>query len=84
MINTDRYVADVDIRQETFSPSNNQTVFALLASPVNLASVGFYVNGIKYEATVHFTLAGVNVTWLDTAFVMQTTDTVEITYVVRS
>ena len=73
MINTDRYVADVDIRQETFSPSNNQTVFALLASPVNLASVGFYVNGIKYEATVHFTLAGVNVTWLDTAFVMQTT-----------
>jgi len=71
-----------DFRRDLFTPSIGQTIFVLSATPADPDSVGFYVNSVKYELNVHFTLLVATITWNNVAFVMSNTDQIEINYVV--
>src|SRR5258706_4319887 len=66
---------------QQFSPANGQTVFTLAAAPVAPSTVGFYVNGVKYQFTTDFTVAANVVTWLNTDFTMAVGDNVDVAYV---
>lgn len=70
----------ITIEEETFSPSNGQTIFILSKTYEVGGFVQFFVNGIKYDLTVDFTISGTTVTWLDTPFTLTTTDLVSIHY----
>lgn len=83
MLNIDRFVDGSELRQEAFTPTPAQTVFTLAGSPVTSASVAVLVNGIGYELTTDFTVSGNQVTWLDTPFTLDASDSVVIRYVVR-
>jgi len=83
MINIDRYVEGSDYRQEQFAPAALQTVFTLATVPVDVDTLQFIVNGVKYELTTNYTVVGVTVTWLNTPFTIQATDFIEIIYIVR-
>ncbi len=66
---------------EQFSPANGQTVFTLAATPLVPSTVGFYVNGVKYQFTKDFTVLANVVTWLNTDFTMAVGDNVDVAYV---
>ena len=83
MRNIDRYVEGSEFRVEQFAPTAAQTLFTLIGTPVEVDTVRFVVNGVKYELTTNYTVVANAVTWLNTPFVMQATDFVEIEYVVR-
>jgi len=68
------------IEEESFTPSNGQTTFTLSKTYEAGGFVQFFVNGIKYDLIVDFTISGTTVTWLDTPFALATTDFVSIHY----
>jgi len=65
---------------DSFSPTAGQVTFILTREPTDSESVVFEVNGLDYVLGDHFTRSGLNITWNDTAFVMETTDRVRIKY----
>lgn len=71
-----------DRREETFTPSSSQTVFALAATPLVPNDTSMFINTVKYLYTIDFTVVGANVTWLDGPFTLDSLDTVEIIYFV--
>ena len=80
-INIGRF-AQRERREDTYTPSNGQTIFTLTATPTDITDVDVYVNNVKYEQLTNYTVLSNAVTWLDTPFTMQTTDAVEIIYFV--
>lgn len=62
--------------------SDGQTVFTLTQTPTTMGSAALllWVNGVRYDVTADFTLAGTVLTWLDTDFTLKTTDTLVAYY----
>jgi hypothetical protein len=58
----------------------NQTSFTLTQTPKTLTEVALFVNGIRYNYTVDYTVAGVVATWLNTDFTMDAGDIVTLVY----
>jgi hypothetical protein len=57
-----------------------QTSFALSQTPKTATEVAMFVNGIRYNYTTDYTIAGVTLTWLDTDFTMDAGDVVTLVY----
>jgi hypothetical protein len=60
--------------------TNGQTAFTLPVAPLGPTKFWMEVNGQALHSPQAFTWAGVTVTWLDTAFKLQTTDSVYFYY----
>src|SRR5690348_9475823 len=68
--------------QETVSVTNNQTLFSLSQTPSTASSVSMYVNGVKQQYGVDYTVSGVSVEYSSTPLI--STDVVEFTYFISS
>lgn len=64
--------------EDTFTPTLGQTIFTLSGVPVVPDDTSMFVNTVKYLYSVHFTVAGNQLTWLDVGFTLDTVDSVEI------
>ncbi len=65
---------------EQFTATPGQTVFNLAFAPLVPATVGFYVNGVRYQFGTDFTVLANVATWLDTDFTLDG-DNVDVAYV---
>lgn len=74
-----------DSTQDFFTPTNGQTMFTLSATPLDVADVIMYVNGVAYAegspTPGYFTVSGTTLTWLD-VFVFTTNDDIVVVYFV--
>lgn len=66
-------------KADLFTPTAGQTVFNLSATPINPASLAFYVNGVDYAGN-GATVSGATVTWSG-PFALGPEDTVSADYV---
>lgn len=57
---------------------DGQTVFTMPYTPKSTQSVILQVNGIGYSLTNDYTISGTTLTWLNSEFVLQTTDSLEV------
>lgn len=64
--------------QETKTVTNGQTSFTLLQTPFDSGSVSMFLNGLRQEFGIDYTVSGTTVTWLGTTLV--NTDEVDFTY----
>jgi hypothetical protein len=62
--------------------TNGQTIFNLPSLPINKVHTLLHVNGLKYSygAGADFTINGTVLTWTDNSLLLDTTDTVTISY----
>lgn len=87
-INIDRYLDAGEVpglttqTRETFTPTAAQTAFILGAAPSLPNDTMLFVNNAKYLLTTDFSVFGSTLTWLDTAFTLDTNDVVEVIYYV--
>lgn len=51
--------------EDEFTPTQGQSIFPLGRAPVDVVSLGFYVNGHLQDDGVDYTLAGSTITWLN-------------------
>lgn len=65
--------------EQGITPTAAQTVFTLTFTPRTPSDVDFYLNAIKYEYLVDFTVSGTTLTWIN-PLVLDTSDRVEIIY----
>ena len=61
-------------------PTAAQVTFILSSAPSDPLSLTMRVNGVAYDLGIDYTISGVTVTWLNTLFVLQTTDKVHLRY----
>ncbi len=71
-----------DIVVDEFTTTAAQISFSLSQNPIDLDSLAFFVEGIRYDDVVDYTISGQNVTWTNNAFVMEAGDKVHIKYAV--
>ncbi len=67
-------------KKDEFVPTAAQVTFILGQAPQDSNSIIFEVNGVIVDDVSDFTVSGVTVTWLNTNYVMATTDKVIIRY----
>lgn len=68
--------------EEFFTPTPLQTVFTLSGVPSTAGDTAMYVNTVKYRYGFDYTVAGNQLTWLDTEFTLDSDDRVEIVWFV--
>ena len=74
-------VANFEFAEEAFIPTvNGQTVFTLALGLEEDGLQFVFVNGVVYQLGVDYTLTGTTLTWLDTDFLLDTTDCVLVKY----
>lgn len=65
---------------ESFVPTDDQTVFTLSQACVANGLTVLDVNGVVYVEGLHYTVAGTVLTWLNVDFTLKSTDLVTIRY----
>lgn len=66
------------LQVNTITATAGQTDFVTSLPPGS--AVMMFVNGVQYQLATDFTVAGSNVTWLDTDFVLDDGDQVQLVY----
>ena len=82
-VNIDKFLTDVDLPDpitDVFTPTLGQTIFILSQTPSDDNDVQMFVNSIKTILGTNYTAVGTTVTWLDTPYILDTSDKVEIVY----
>lgn len=65
---------------DNFTPALNQILFVLSTAPIDPANIILSINGIIYQQALDYTVAGVNITWLNTLFHLNPLDTIQVYY----
>lgn len=69
----------VDYRDE-FTATDGQTTFTLTHAPSNPDATTLYVNAGKYDIGDDYTISGTTLTWLNSAFLLDAGDNIELYY----
>lgn len=67
-------------REEEFTPTAGQTVFALAAGGIVDGLSVLTVNGVVYAEGTDYTIVGATLTWLDNPFLLETVDCLIVKY----
>lgn len=69
-----------DHQVDKITATLNQTAFTLTTTPKTATEVALFVNGVRYNYTTDYTVAGTTATWLNTDFTMAAGDIVTLVY----
>ena len=67
-------------KQQTFIATQDQTDFQLLFTPVDDSDVKVYLNGVKQEYDLNYTISGDLVIWLDVPYTIDINEKILVEY----